>query len=889
MTFAAVLLALLLAGPAAAGDERPSDSREDDDAPSQPESDPAETPSDHPDWTATRWLTEYYDHQFDAEADNLLELLEQASEAPGLTDRLTQRIAAELGYLAKKEGRFADAVRGFEGAVEGPNPSISHNAEAELPGMRARALEEATDDEPAAEDEPSAGAEDEPTDPPAAATDPAPSEASSSEAETENENENENETPSDPPATRGERAGWTAAQWLTEFYARKKAGDVTGLRELLDAAATAPGQSRDLDQRIAAEAGYQAKTERRLEDAARAFAKATGGPDDAVTANAKAELFNVLAELLQRGRDERQASLFDESLDTFALAETLGADPDLVAEERTTTEERRTFIAEGGQPEPATIAVSWGKAPAASEALSDPVPPPLVDEPWLEEFAEERDDGADIETLEMILDDLEQDEDPQRIAIERGYLALDDGDPLAAGRAFLAAQTGEDEGLSTRATAELLKLQRHFRNLAVQNTHLGDIARADTAFRTAEALGADRQFMQYERSYIAGLDGDEEKVAELLAAASEGPNEAVGTQAAYELAARTGIGIGGPPESQEHILAYIEHRDAERFDEADAELDLAEEKGANSQLIELYRAYLDKAKKDDFAARKHLREVANGEDEDLAKQARAELRYTAKPVWADLYGEGFGWARVWPEDKVFDDFTGTVRVRGYLHPFQKIAFDPYIFFQLSGDVRSRQDGGPTFGGGPLIYADNSAMLGGGLLLRVWKHRITFWGQVAAAFPWVKLATASDVQLDVQAGAAISFSSEGCRPPDGKPAYVAAHWCAEFYGDTVYRNRPYHNLFFSARGRVGLHYLVTGPVAWAPIIEARFSKDVIDDYWANLIDFGLMHRWRLMSPLGIDVVVGVHSGTLLGLYRDTPPPANLGYIDFRLQLSAYVAF
>jgi hypothetical protein len=690
-----------------------------------------------------------------------------------------------------------------------------------------------------------------------------------------------------------DRSGWNAVQWMTEFYARKTAGDTGVLQELLDGAAKASGRTPELDQNIAGETGYLAKGQGRLEDSARGFAKAADGPNEDAAVNAAAELKIVRDYILQQGREQREAVLFDDAVATFELAGELGADPGVVAEELNKVEERRTLFAEGGAPEETSATgPTWGKPPKASEALSDPVPPPLTDEEWLAEFNEEKDAGADIEDLEVILEDLEDDDDgswTQRLAIERGYLGIDAGDKLAAGRAFLKAFDGDDEGLTTRADSELRKLQRHFRLLAVQYTHQGDIARAHRAFQTAGALGADAQLVAYERSYIAGLDGDEEKVKELLAEASEGPNRSVGDQAAFELAARSGTAGGGPPESQKHITAFLEHRDAERWDEADAELDLAEEEGASHQLVEIYRGYLDKLRKDDFAARKHFKEAAKGEDEDLAKQAKAELRYTAKPVWGDLYGEGFGWARIWPEEQRFDDFAWLLRARGYLHPFPKVGFDPYIFFQLSGDVKSQQAGNAASFGQPLIYADNTALVGGGLLLRFWKNRISLWGQVGAAFPWVKLTSDPPVQLDIQIGGAIMFASKECRPPDGAPAYVTTMWCAEFYGDTVYRNRPYDNVFFSARGRIGLHYLVTGPVAWSPVFEVRFMKDVRNDFWANLIDAGIMHRWRLMGPVGVDLTLGIHAGTLFGLSRVDQPPPILGYVDLRLGIAAYVAF
>lgn len=691
-------------------------------------------------------------------------------------------------------------------------------------------------------------------------------------------------------AAQDDRAGWSAKQWMSAFYERKAAGDTTVLRELLDGALAAPGSTPALTQQMSGESGYLAKAEGDLATAGRAFADTAKGPDEATATNAAAELSITRDQILQKGREARAVRNLEEAEEWFALAEELGADAEVLATERGLLADTGNAVDEELAAWQDPTVVSWGKPPHPTEALKDPVPPDLPEEDWLADYSAARSEGLDVEDLEEMLDELDDEEEDawaQRLQIERGYLGIDAGDQLAAGRSFLKALEGPDEGLSTRAEAELRRLQRHFRSLAVQYTHLGDLGRADTAYRTAEALGADAQFMAYERSYLAGLDGDEDKVVELLTLASQGPNVPVREQAEYELAARSGFASGTNLEASKHITAHLEHRDAGRYDEANAELDQALEDDADLQLIELYRAYVDKLAGEDFAARKHFQNVRDGEDEDMAKRAKQELRYTAKPVWADLYGEGFGWARVLPEDEQFDDFAGLLRVRGYLHPFPKVGFDPYIFAQVSGDVKSRNAVGGDVG--PLIYADNSVLLGGGLLLRWWKNRMSAWGQVAAAFPWVKPATAQDVQLDIQVGAAIMFATEGCSPAHGKPAYFTTLLCAEFYGDTVYRNRPIHNVYFSARGRVGMTWLVTGPVAWAPMFETRFGKDVMDNPWAGLIDVGLLHRWRLMGPIGIDLNLGVHTGTNLpvpGAVPATPPPP---YVDFRLLLSGYVSF
>lgn len=668
-----------------------------------------------------------------------------------------------------------------------------------------------------------------------------------------------------------EHPDWTVHRWLTEYYALDAAGaDVTELEALLDGADAAKDHSPQLDQQLAGERGRVAKRRGDRLATAQHYTRALEGPDAEIARNAQGELAFLRTELLAEAQRARLRGDLQSAQALLELAGEVGADPEVVSTQLTEVAE--------------ALARGEGNSADTGDILTAPAA--LPPGPAFKGFYEAQAAGADIEDLEELLDGAEDaGAPPQRVAAERGYLARVDGNELAAGPHFLAALEGPDEGLAAAMRVEVRTLQDFWLTSADQYKNLGDLPRAEAALGVAVELGADPQRVAWERAWLGQLNGDQDEVTAQLLRASEGPNTEIGEKAEAELAAR------GPtqPAWYAPLQASVALRDAREYDEADRELDAAEAAGAPVQRVELFRGYVDKAAGRDFAARAHFRAARDGEDAELSKVGRAELKYTARPLWADVYGEGFGWARVWPDDPDFVDFAGTLRVRGYLHPIPRVALDPYIFFQISGDVRSRQDGGAASFGQPLLYADNTAIVGGGVLFRFWKHQVSLWAQVGAAFPWLKLETDPAVQLDVQAGVAFTFATAGCRPDSGQPPYVTALFCGEFYGDAVYRNRRDHNLYFTARGRASLHYLVTGPVAWAPVAEARFAKDVRNDYWNNLVDFGIGHRWRLMGPIGIDLMLGVHAGGYFGLFSVDPAPDPLGYVDFRLQLAGYASF
>jgi len=388
----------------------------------------------------------------------------------------------------------------------------------------------------------------------------------------------------------------------------------------------------------------------------------------------------------------------------------------------------------------------------------------------------------------------------------------------------------------------------------------GDLTAARAALEEARNAGADPQLVELELGYLDLLAGESDSARTHFAEAANGPDP--------ELAAR------GAAEQEQIQEDHVESVFAEPT-----------EASFGPQYTALKAGYDALAAGDPKAARSYFLEAKEGEDPTYSAQAKAELRYLPKPAWADVYFQGYGWLR--PTEPSSADFVPTLRLRGFLHPIAKVDLDPYIFVQVSRDVASRSEGPQGY---PLIYADNHLMVGGGLQFRFWKKRVGLFVQAAPAFNLVRGEDDPLVELDVRAGAFFSLLVPNCHPEPQKAGVRKERaFCADIYSEAVYVSRFDHNLLAIVRGRLSLTYLMTGPVAWEPYVAVRLLKDIRNDYWNNLADAGIGHRWRLLAPFALDLMVGLHGGGYFGLENVDPAPESLTYAEFRVQIGAYAAF
>jgi len=506
-------------------------------------------------------------------------------------------------------------------------------------------------------------------------------------------------------------------------------------------------------------------------------------------------------------------------------------------------------------------------------------------------------------------------QDRQRVALELGWTAMA-GDDLPGARHWLAvAAAGRDDGLAETAIAQLemlgesealtssaestpappaepgpeplvaptpaQSLQATF-EAARELRAEGQYNRAAEQFEAARALGAADQVIDMELGYTWLDAGRPEAAREVLERAAGGPDADMASRADDLLAtlqARRGARF------IEQARAY---RVEENWEMATMSLETATKEGADACAVALERGYLEGAQNHGVKARQAFREAAQCDEKAIRKAARAELRAKYRLFWGDFYGELFGWHRFLPQESRNTNLVPTARVRGYIHPVPHLDIDPYVFFQISRDAASRAQGPNGF---PLILADNTAMFGVGVLMRAWYRRIGLYAQIG---PAINLLNDGRPRwfLDARVAGFFAVSAPTCNPSPqlGAPgARLEFSPCAEVYAEAVWVSRFDNNIFTMGRGRVGFTALVTGPVAWQPIAEGRVLKDILNDYWNNLADAGLGIRWRLLTPIGLDVMLGVHGGSYFGLYNVDLPPDPLGYAELRLQAATYIAW
>jgi hypothetical protein len=310
-------------------------------------------------------------------------------------------------------------------------------------------------------------------------------------------------------------------------------------------------------------------------------------------------------------------------------------------------------------------------------------------------------------------------------------------------------------------------------------------------------------------------------------------------------------------------------------------LEAARRAGGDSQRIALELAYAHLALGQTAAARDDLSAAARGTDAVLARRARAELAALPSAWWADIYAESFGWHRV-DGSAGTTDLVPTIRVRGY----RRLSFAPdlsvYISAQATRDTASRGIGS----GVPALYADNRALMGVGVLVRLWRGRVGLFGQAGPAVSLIDDGT-DRLDLDVRGGAFLGLDSAACRPPSSERR--AGVLCSELYAEETYTSRFDNDVTGFARARQSVRYLETGPLGWELFWELRGAADRNGDYYDNFADAGAGPRWRLFGPIPIDLLAGAHVGTYFGRDNVDPAPDQLHYVDARILATTYLEF
>jgi len=419
---------------------------------------------------------------------------------------------------------------------------------------------------------------------------------------------------------------------------------------------------------------------------------------------------------------------------------------------------------------------------------------------------------------------------------------------------------------------------------------------ARRAFNAALQWGADPELIALELGYLEQAQGNQEaalnqfeRAAEIAQAHHPGQARSISelrettVSSSAWASPRQGVWVEPPvPETPGDWLQLAWARKAaDDYEGAEEAFLAALAAGGDKASIALEMGYLAHERGDYTESEDWFRQARKASSEGI-RTARGELQALEPKFWGEAYGQLFAWRRFFPCKRT--NVLPFVQVREFWHPIEGVDFDPYVYVNASRDFASRGEG-PL--GYPVIYADNTLGIGVGALYRTWERQAGAFVQMGTAIN-LMADDRNRVWFDARIGAFVDLEEEtGCWPdPDSEPGpTMPMSFCWEAYGEAVYLSRFDHNIVSQARGRVGSSAMVTGKVAWQPLLESRVHKDLLNDYWNNLIEVGAVHRWRFLGDFRLDVMAGLHFGTYFGLYRNDPPPTPLRYAELRLLLES----
>ncbi len=312
--------------------------------------------------------------------------------------------------------------------------------------------------------------------------------------------------------------------------------------------------------------------------------------------------------------------------------------------------------------------------------------------------------------------------------------------------------------------------------------------------------------------------------------------------------------------------------------------ELARSAGFDPQLVGLELGYLALQSGESEAARSYFEAVAVGPNPARAVQAKSELRLLPSHVSGDFYADTYSWDRVAGGNPA-QDAVPTFRIRAHYRPLLGLDFSVYLLAQVTRDLASR---GQASGGVSQIYADNRALFAPGLLLRLLDRHLGLFFQ---AGPAVNLLDdgRQRVSFDARGGAFLGIETSRCWPRNEGEGSVVFIPCGDLYSDLIYVRRFDDNIIGFGRGRAGATWLLTGPVAWQFVGEARGSVDRNSDFYNNFVEGGMGPRWRLLRPFQVELFASLNAGRYLGRENRDPAPHPLSYFDLRLQAATYVEF
>jgi hypothetical protein len=398
----------------------------------------------------------------------------------------------------------------------------------------------------------------------------------------------------------------------------------------------------------------------------------------------------------------------------------------------------------------------------------------------------------------------------------------------------------------------------------------GDPGAAALAFQRARAAGFDRQRVDLELGYLALQRDDQVGARALFRSAALGGEPGLASQARAEL-------------RQGWLREAALRRSRRDFEGARIAIHAARHAGLDPQRAELELAYLAIARQEQDDAREHLSRAEAGPDPAVSSRAREELGVLPGRAWGELYSEVYAWNRTSGASRTADAVP-TVRIRAGRRLRLDLDLSAYLYAQGTRDLASR--GAAT--GAPLLKADNFALLGAGVLVRLWERRLALFLQAGPALNLLDDGRGRTA-LDARGGAALGLETSRCWPGAAEVASRGLVPCGELYAEVVYQSRFGHDVVGLARGRASATWLVTGPWLWQLAAELRAATDRNRDFYDNFVDAGIGPRLRLRRPFRLDVFPTFSAGSYLGVAGRDPAPRPLGYAELRLQVATSLEF
>lgn len=316
--------------------------------------------------------------------------------------------------------------------------------------------------------------------------------------------------------------------------------------------------------------------------------------------------------------------------------------------------------------------------------------------------------------------------------------------------------------------------------------------------------------------------------------------------------------------------AYVQ---AGRTRDALDELLYARELGYAEPRAALQIAYLAETLGDDFRARRYFVRAMDGEDEEVADQAEAELRVrSAAPglVITEVYAAPVYQTR-------FRNLVVPVVVRSGPLLTADYLLQPYALLRVTRDTRS------SYGERPQIFSENAALAGLGIRRRITRGTLTAYAEAGAVVDLDFVPSElSNAGPSFQAGL-YDFIGFGL-PRD--PGGVASRGrFAELYFDASYYSRFDHNGigYFQLRPGYRSNGWARGTLdLYAPLLAVA---DINGYGYNNLVEAGLGARFSTDLLAGL----GVSAELIGGSYLRDRVLGDRTYADFRLTLISPLYF